>query len=65
MDWELYERYRATMLLAVAFVSFLLLIFQRTSSVRHIRSALVSVTLPVERFLSRLEERSARACSYG
>jgi len=53
MDWELYERYRATVvLMAVVFVSFLLLILQRSSSVRHLRSALVSVTLPVERFLS-------------
>lgn len=53
MDWELYERYRATMVLvAVVFVSFLLLVFQRSSSVRHIRSVLVSITLPVERFLS-------------
>lgn len=53
MDWELYERYRATLVLvAVVFVSFLLLVFQRSSSVRYIRTALVSVTLPVERFLS-------------
>jgi rod shape-determining protein MreC len=53
MDWELYERYRATLVLvAVAFISFLLLIFQHTSSVHHIRSLLVSGSLPVERFLS-------------
>jgi len=55
MDWELYERYRATLvLIGVGFVSFLLLTFQRSSSVRHVKAALVWVTLPAERFLSRL-----------
>jgi hypothetical protein len=57
MDWELYERYRATLILmGVAFVSFLLLAFQRTSVVRALRVVLVSCTLPTERYLSRLKE---------
>ncbi|MFA5974991.1 MAG: rod shape-determining protein MreC [Elusimicrobiota bacterium] len=56
MDWELYQRYRATLLLlGVVFVSFLLLIFQRTSVVRHLRTFLVITTLPTERFLSGLK----------
>jgi hypothetical protein len=56
MDWELYERYRATLLLmGVAFASFLLLFFQRTSFVRHLRTFLVVTTLPTERFLSDLK----------
>jgi cell shape-determining protein MreC len=56
MDWELYERYRATvMLIAVAALSILLLAFQRSAFVRHVRTALVTFTLPTERFLSRLK----------
>src|SRR6185312_4264789 len=55
MDWESYERYRATFLLiGVAFISFLLLAFQRTSAVKHLRAFLVVCTLPTERFLTDL-----------
>ncbi len=54
MDWELYDRYRATVVLAaVAFISCLLLLFQGSTPVRRLRSILVSVTVPVERFLSQ------------
>lgn len=53
MDWELYQRYRATLMLAgIAFISCLLLVFQRASVVRHLRSFLVIATLPTGRFLS-------------
>jgi rod shape-determining protein MreC len=56
MDWELYERYRATLvLLVVAVLSFLLLAFRRTSTVRYLRTFLVISTLPTERFLSTLK----------
>jgi len=56
MDWELYERYRATVLfVGVAFVSLLLLAFQRSSPVRHLRTFLVTLTMPTERFLSRVK----------
>jgi len=56
MDWELYQRFRATLLLAaVILISFLLLLFQRTSVVRHFRTFLAATTLPTERFLSSLK----------
>jgi hypothetical protein len=39
MDWELYERQRATLVfVCVAFVCFLLLAFQRSAAVQHIKS---------------------------
>ena len=54
MDWELYERYRSTLLLAgLLFVSSLLLAFQKTSSIQHLRAFLVSFTLPPQRFLAQ------------
>lgn len=53
MDWELYERYRATLvLIGTVFVSFLLLAFQQSSPVRHLKAFLVFSTLPVDRFLT-------------
>src|SRR5258706_2581282 len=54
MDWELYERYRSTLLLAgLLLVSSLLLAFQKTSSVQHLRSFLVRFALPPQQFLSQ------------
>ena len=54
MDWELYERYRSTLLLAgLLLVSSLFLAFQKTSPVQHLRSFLVRFTLPPQRFLSQ------------
>lgn len=56
MDWELYERYRATLLLVgVAVVSILLLAFQKTAPVKSLRILLVRCTLPPQRFLSSLK----------
>lgn len=56
MDWELYERYRSTLLLAgLLLVSSLFLAFQRTSSVQHVRAFLVRFTLPPQRFLVQLK----------
>jgi len=55
MDWELYERYRATLvLIGVALLCFLLLAFQRTAAVQHLRSMLIVLTLPSERLLSQV-----------
>jgi rod shape-determining protein MreC len=55
MDWELYERFRASVLLAaIAFLSLMLLIFQRAPAVRYVRVCLVRTTLPLDRFLSDL-----------
>jgi len=60
MDWELYERYRSTLLLAVLlFVSSLLLAFQKTSPVQHLRAFLVSFTLPPQRFLAQAKGPSS------
>ena len=59
MDWELYERYRSTVLLAgLLFVSSLLLAFQKTSSVQHLRAFLVRLALPPQRFLAQLKPPS-------
>jgi rod shape-determining protein MreC len=56
MDWELYERQRATLLLVgVVFVCGLLLGFQKTLLVKHLRAVLVRTTLPPQRFLSRFK----------
>ena len=42
MDWELYERYRATLLLAgLLLVSSLFLAFQKTTPIQHLRAFLV------------------------
>jgi len=55
MDWELYERYRSTLLLAgLILISSLLLAFQKNSSVQHLRTLLVRFRLPPQRFLSQL-----------
>ncbi len=60
MDWELYERQRATlMFIGVAFVSFLLLAFQRSSGVQHIKAFFVSCTLPTQRIFSELTGSSS------
>jgi rod shape-determining protein MreC len=54
MDWELYERYRSTLLLAgLLLVSAVLLTFQKTSSVQHLRAFLVRFALPPQRFLTQ------------
>ena len=56
MDWELYERYRATLLLAgLLLVSSLFLAFQKTASIQHLRSFLVHFSIPPQRFLSDLK----------
>ena len=55
MDWELYDRQRATFVFAgVALFSSLLLLFRHTSTVVHLRSALVVCTLPSQRAVSWL-----------
>jgi cell shape-determining protein MreC len=54
MDWELYERYRATfVLVGVVFLSFLLLAFQRSTPVQYFKSVIAICTLPSQRLLSR------------
>lgn len=53
MDWETYERYRATVLMVVICVgALLLMVFQRSAVVRHVRSFLVVFSSPTERLLS-------------
>jgi cell shape-determining protein MreC len=55
MDWELYERQRATlMFIGVAFLSFFLLAFQRSSAVQHIKSFFVRCTLPTQRMFTQI-----------
>ncbi len=56
MDWELYERYRSTLLLAgLLLFSALLLAFQKTSPVQHVRAFLVRFALPPQRFVSQMK----------
>src|SRR4051812_40393287 len=56
MDWELYERYRSTLLLAgLLFFSALLFAFQKTSSVQYLRAFLVGFALPPQRFLTQIK----------
>ena len=56
MDWELYERYRATLLLAgLLLVSSLFLAFQKTSSIQHLRAFLVRFALPPQRLLTQMK----------
>src|SRR5438132_4213414 len=53
MDWELYDRYRSTLLLAgLLVVSAVLFTFQKTSSVQHLRAFLVRFALPPQRLLT-------------
>ncbi len=55
MDWELYDRQRATwVFVGVALFSFLLLLFRHTSTVTHLQSALMVCTLPSQRAVSWL-----------
>jgi rod shape-determining protein MreC len=62
MDWELYERYRSTVLLAVLlFVSSLFLAFQKTSSVQHLRAFFVRFTLPPQHFLVQIKSPSSES----
>jgi cell shape-determining protein MreC len=50
MDWELYERQRATlMFIGVAFLCFLLLAFQRSAAVQHVKAFIVACTSPTQR----------------
>lgn len=52
MDWELYERYRATLILmGVVLISLFLLLFQNSTFVKTLGAVLVRLTLPVQRFL--------------
>jgi rod shape-determining protein MreC len=56
MDWELYDRYRSTLLLAgLLLVSSILFIFQRTSSVQYLRAFLVRFALPPQRLLTQMK----------
>src|SRR5882724_5576408 len=56
MDWELYDRYRSTLLLAgLLLVSAVLFIFQRSSSVQYLRAFLVRFALPPQRLLTQLK----------
>jgi rod shape-determining protein MreC len=55
MDWELYERQRATLVfVGVVFLSFLLLAFQRTSAVQHVKAFFVACSFPTQRLVSQL-----------
>jgi hypothetical protein len=55
MDWELYERQRATLVfIGVAFLCFLLLAFQRSAAVQHVKAFFVGCTLPAQRMFSQL-----------
>jgi rod shape-determining protein MreC len=66
MDWELYERYRSTVLLAaLLFVASLLLAFQKSSSVQHLRAFLVRFALPPQHFLAQLKPTSPSAETAG
>jgi rod shape-determining protein MreC len=66
MDWELYERYRATVLLAgFLVVSSLFLAFQKTPAVQHVRAFLVRFTLPPQRFLAQLKSSSSPSVEGG
>lgn len=52
MDWEIYEKYRSTVLLAALLLcSSLLLAFRQSSGVRAAQSILVKFALPPQRFL--------------
>ena len=56
MDWELYDRYRSTLLLAgLLLVSAILFIFQRSSSVQYIRAFLVRFALPPQQLLTQIK----------
>src|SRR5437879_9475096 len=60
MDWELYERYKSTLLLAgFLFASALLFAFQKAYSVQHLRAFLVRFALPPQRFLTQLKAPEA------
>jgi hypothetical protein len=55
MDWELYERQRATLVfISVAFLSFIFLAFQRSSGVQHLKAFFVACTLPAQRSFSHM-----------
>jgi rod shape-determining protein MreC len=59
MDWELYQRQRATLVfITVAFLSFLLLAFQRSSAVQNIKAFVVACTFPSQRLFSQLTSPS-------
>jgi len=59
MDWELYEQQRATLVfIGVAFVCFLLLAFQRSSAVQHIKAFFVGCTFPTQRLFSQMTAAS-------
>ncbi len=54
MNWELYERQRATLVyVGVVFISILLLAFQRTIAVQSIKAFFVSCTFPTQRLFAR------------
>ncbi len=56
MDWELYERYRSTLLLAgLLLFSALLFAFQKTSTVEYLRTFLVRFALPPQRFVTQMK----------
>lgn len=58
MDWELYDRFRATLSFAVLLLlSFFLLAFQQSYPVSLLKSVLVRGVLPTERLLYRLSRR--------
>src|SRR5262245_6080496 len=55
MDWELYERQRANLVfIGVAFLSFLLLAFQRSSGVQHRKALFVTCILPTQRMFTQM-----------
>ncbi len=52
MDWEIYEKYRSTLLLAVLLlVSSALLAFKQSSGVRSLQAFLVRFAMPPQRYL--------------
>jgi rod shape-determining protein MreC len=55
MDWELYERQRATLVfISVAVFCFSLLAFQRSVAVQHVKAFFVGFTFPTQRLFSQL-----------
>ncbi len=56
MDWELYERHRATLLLlGIALLSFLMMSFQETNTVRSLKSMLLNASVPMHRLMSKFQ----------
>jgi len=59
MDWEIYERYRATLLLAgIALLTFLMMSFPQVPAVRNIKTFFVNASTPMYRVMAYLQGAS-------